>query len=1331
MTWKIGTELADTLAGSASPDTLEGLAGDDVLSGGAGDDRLEGGAGNDSLAGGDGIDMLLGGEGDDEYRVSSSLDTVQESPDGGVDLVRSSATFTLPGNVEHLVLAGVQVIDGTGNALDNWLVGNAAANALAGADGNDTLQGLLGDDTLDGGAGDDSLSAGDGDDSLAGGTGNDLLYGREGDDVLHGGEGNDSLRGGAGLDTLHGGAGNDTLAGGNGNDVYLFGRGDQTDRVVDYGPGAVDSLQFSPGIDHRQLWFTLSGDDLVVSILGTGDEVTLQDYRSHTGHDWQLALDDGTAIGRAQVDALVTAMAGLAIPVGPDIPYAGDYTALFVAVDTAWLGAPAGDVLLDAVGVSESAVNGTVVGEVTLGGTPVTGVTWSLVDDAGGRFALSGTQLVVTDAQRLDYEDATTHTVTVRATAAGGFELDAAFAIAVGNVDDQLQKVGGEFRVNGFTNSSQRAPDVASLADGGFVVVYQSYLQDGDGEGVYAQRYDVDGGKVGGAFRVNTMVTGDQQQPTVTGLDDGGFFVAWNSFVPGNYGVFGRRYDADGVAVGTEFRVSAESLANSYQPDVALMSDGDYRVVWVADGGIYTSAYRADGTPTTTSVLVGGAATTYGYYPGYPAIAAHADGGYVVAWSNGQYGGAVFGSAEGAGPRLYLGAHRDGQFPGVAGLADGSSVMTWSEGRNVHALIQDASGRVVADLTVNNVDADYRYETQALALADGSFVVAWSAAYQDGSSRGVYARRFDGDGTPLSDEFLLSARTLDYQGAPALAALADGGFVAVWQSEYQDGAAFGIYAQRFGFGTVAAPTDIGLSRTTVGEHAGVIGELSAIDAAAGELHWKILDNPDDIFAIDGDRLVVARRELLDADAGPASFTLRIAAADFSGDVLFARDFTITVEQAPELVALGTEVPVGSGNGYFGAPSVAALRDGGYVVVWDQVTALDPDREGCLLQRYDADGVAIGGPQLVNTYTAGYQENAAAAGLVDGGFVVLWNSNTQDAGTFGVYGQRFGADGAAVGGEFQVNVWSSGIQRMPVVAAMQDGGFVAAWYSTTQDGSSGGIYARLYAADGSAGNEFLVNTITADEQGEPSLAVLADGGFVVTWSSTSQYATTAGRGIFAQRYDADGQAVGVQVRANLSTSDGWSESHVVALQDGGFAITWVANDSTSSASGIRGRLFDADGVAATEEFHVNTVRSDDDHSPYGVALSDGGFLVAWTSPASEPAYTLPGGVLDVANSGIYAQRFDARGDPVGAEFHVNTLTYYDQAFPAGARLADGSVLLAWTSAKQLGSQRFVLDMETDAAPAGFAAASVFAGEDYYAVTDGGSGGLPADAEPLPG
>lgn len=289
-----GNAGANTLGGWDGDDLLQGLAGDDALFGGNGNDQLLGGAGNDYLDGGAGIDQLKGGSGNDTYIIDDSADVVTEGANAGTDAVQATASYTLSANIENLFLMeGAGAINGTGNAMDNYLSGNAANNVLQGMAGSDTIAAGGGDDLLIGGLGDDKYvfdattgsnvldNTGGGNDGVFFTNGVDrdrLSFGRDGDDLLIFVDAaatpsvrvtNHFLGGDAAIDYVQPDGGfmlttaqiNQIVAGG--------GTGGQYDQVIE-GTAAAEQLVGSAGKD---LIKGLAGDD---QLFGLGGDDTLQ-----------------------------------------------------------------------------------------------------------------------------------------------------------------------------------------------------------------------------------------------------------------------------------------------------------------------------------------------------------------------------------------------------------------------------------------------------------------------------------------------------------------------------------------------------------------------------------------------------------------------------------------------------------------------------------------------------------------------------------------------------------------------------------------------------------------------------------------------------------------------------------------------------------------------------------------------------------------------------------------------------------------------------------------------------------------------------------------------
>ena len=191
-----------------------------------------------------------------------------------------------------------------------------------------------------------------------------------------------------------------------------------------------------------------------------------------------------------------------------------------------------------------------------------------------------------------------------------------------------------------------------------------------------------------------------------------------------------------------------------------------------------------------------------------------------------------------------------------------------------------------------------------------------------------------------------------------------------------------------------------------------------------------------------------------------------------------------------------------------------MDDGGdFVVAWESKEQ-DGDGYGIYAQRYRSSGTAQSSEFRVNTATTGWQSDASVAMDSDGEFVVAWEGYG-DGNNLGIFAQRYNASGVAQGSEFQVNTYTTNKQESPSVALDADGDFVIAWQSYGQDGSSLGVYAQRYHASGTAqGSEFLVNTYTVGDQYGPALGIDSEGEFVIAWTSAQD---GSNNGIYAQRY----------------------------------------------------------------------------------------------------------------------------------------------------------------------------------------------------------------------
>ncbi|MDH3911344.1 MAG: hypothetical protein OEU09_08610, partial [Rhodospirillales bacterium] len=380
---------------------------------------------------------------------------------------------------------------------------------------------------------------------------------------------------------------------------------------------------------------------------------------------------------------------------------------------------------------------------------------------------------------------------------------------------------------------------------------------------------------------------------------------------------------------------------------------------------------------------------------------------------------------------------------------------------------------------------------------------------------------------------------------------------------------------------------------------------------------------------------------------------------------------IAPAQAAPGDAVGGEVQVNTftTNAQWDA-AVAADADGDFVVAWTHGDVYTSSTAEVFAQRYDASGAPQGPEFQLNSFTTDRQWAPAVAMNADGDFVVVWTSEGQGElpGGFGIFAKRFDAAGLAQGPEFQVDTYTQAWQTFPAVAMDADGNFVVAWESLNQDPSGYGVYAQRYDAAGAAqGSEFRVSTSTTYSQRLPSVAMDADGDFVVAWESwhpDGPYYDASN--IFAQRFDAAGAAQGPEFQVNSFTT-GFQNLPAVAMDaDGDFVVTWNSRYQDGDSWGVFAQRFDAAGVAQGAEFQVNTYASWFQAIPAVAMDADGDFVVSWQSDGQ-----------DGSGAGVFAQRFDATGAAQGPEFQVNTFTTGSQNVPAVAMDADGDFVVAWS------------------------------------------------------
>jgi len=367
--------------------------------------------------------------------------------------------------------------------------------------------------------------------------------------------------------------------------------------------------------------------------------------------------------------------------------------------------------------------------------------------------------------------------------------------------------------------------------------------------------------------------------------------------------------------------------------------------------------------------------------------------------------------------------------------------------------------------------------------------------------------------------------------------------------------------------------------------------------------------------------------------------------------------------APEFLVHGTTA------GTQDPAAVAVDAAGNFVVVW-QSSSGDGDSD-VYARRFSATGTPVGGEFLVHSGTAGVQTAPAVAMADDGGFVVAWENDALGDGNTNVYARRFGATGAAFGGEFLVNTTTDGAQSAPAVSADADGDFVVVWHGPGQDGTGPDVYARRFDNLGNpAGDEFVVNTLTDGDQSAADVALDGDGDFVVVWhhSIPAPDITRFEGDVYARRFSAAGVAAGPEFVVNTTTPLAQRSPAVSAAPGGDFVVAWQGFTTPENHFDIYAQRFNAAGAPQGGEIAVNETGAGRQTTPLVAVGDDGGFLVGWLYGTSEVPRSFS----------VQARQYGNDGTPVGASFPVNTAPAPFLSAPALGGTGSGEFVFVWSN-----------------------------------------------------
>ncbi|MDZ8106681.1 MAG: hypothetical protein RM338_13830, partial [Nostoc sp. DedQUE12a] len=321
-------------------------------------------------------------------------------------------------------------------------------------------------------------------------------------------------------------------------------------------------------------------------------------------------------------------------------------------------------------------------------------------------------------------------------------------------------KVGTEFQVNTFTNDNQGQPAVVYDPLGGFTVVWDSFGQDGSNYGVYSKRYNSAGTALTGDTLVSTTTTGAQRDPVIGRNAAGNYVVVWrgNGSAGDTNGVYFQRFDAAGTKLGSETLVNTASTDLETQPAVAMNASGAFVVVYTiangVDDNVFVRLYNSSGTAVTAPIQVNVTTTSA---QNLPVVAIDNAGNFVVVWESTQnsatgidlYGRRFSSTGTPLSGEFLISTVTAGNQSNAAIALDGNGNFTvaWQSanqdgsGNGIYARQFSIAGVPLgAEFLVNQTTTGEQAEPAIAMQSNGDFAIAWRD--QSSGNGDIYTRSY-------------------------------------------------------------------------------------------------------------------------------------------------------------------------------------------------------------------------------------------------------------------------------------------------------------------------------------------------------------------------------------------------------------------------------------------------------------------------------------------------------------------------------------------------------------------------------------------------------------
>ncbi|MCX7872619.1 MAG: fibronectin type III domain-containing protein [Verrucomicrobiae bacterium] len=348
--------------------------------------------------------------------------------------------------------------------------------------------------------------------------------------------------------------------------------------------------------------------------------------------------------------------------------------------------------------------------------------------------------------------------------------------ISACKLDSSFSRQYGFFRVNQQGSGEQRNPAVALLSNGGAVFVWEG-TQSGNSD-IYASFLSSSGTFITGDIRVNIYTNNDQILPAVCALPENRVLVAWTSFGQDGSmnGVYGRIFSGNGTPITGEFQINQTTLYNQRTPSVACLANGNIIAIWISELqrgerniDVFGRLFNSNGEVLGDEFMI----NTGTNICGNPRVAATADGGFVVVWAE--------------------------RSPIIKSTQVQTSVNGWDIFGRAYTPGMKAINQPIR---INTFVYGDQFAPR-IAVSGNDLMIVWTSLGQDGSAEGVFGRFIDYNCSFISPEFRVNTTTALAQKYPVVASDREGGFLVVWSSFTGIDNGMDLFAQRYSI--ISAP----------------------------------------------------------------------------------------------------------------------------------------------------------------------------------------------------------------------------------------------------------------------------------------------------------------------------------------------------------------------------------------------------------------------------------------------------------------------------------------------------------------------------------------------